>query len=176
MAKGGNWGRYDYNSPMQFGGFLDSVLRFAASQGKGWSGKGGGSFAGGGPGKGKGKSKGQGKNGMDKGYRDGTDGGRPQWVCDGCDTENRMGRIACRICWAPRPMGVRRDPAEGTMRRNLAVGADGRKPVLGVRGDDWKAATGKGVARTASAAAAAMGTRGGHTAERRRIKRWTRTW
>ncbi len=100
---------------------------------------------------GKGSSKGQGKGGVDWNGRGSTDGGRPQWVCDGCNTENRMGRVACRICWAPRPRATKREPGEGLARQGTAVGADGRKPLLGTRGEGWRTLGGKGAAtRTAA--------------------------
>jgi hypothetical protein len=159
MAKGDYWGRYGHNGPTPIGGFLDSLLQMAAMHGKGWSAKGGGGLAGGGTIKGKGKSKGQGKNGMDWGQHVGTDGGRPQWVCtnNGCDTENRMGRVACRICWTPRPKGIGRGSAEGIARQNSAAGADSRKHVLGIRGEAGRTTSGKGTARTAGTTAATRG-------------------
>ncbi len=155
MAKGGGWGQYGYSDPTNLGNLLSSILHLANSQGKGWGGKGGGGVSGGGPAKGKGKSKGtkgQGKGPGDWYKRDGTDSRRPEWLCEGCGAENRMGRIACRICWAPRPKCFGRSPNEGGMQQNSAVGADGRKPLLGVRGDNWRSTGGKGTSRATTAA------------------------
>ncbi len=151
MAKGGGWGQYAYNDPSNLGGLLSSILQIATSQGKGWGGKSGGRVFGGGLAKGKGKSKGQGKGQGDWGKGGGTDGKRPEWMCEACAAENRMGRVACRICWAPRPKCFGGGPNEKSVQSNSAVGADGRKPLLGVRGENWKSAGGKGTLRATAA-------------------------
>ncbi len=157
MAKGFGWNQYAYNDAQNLGGILSSILQIAASQGKGWGGKCGGGMFGGGMAKGKGKSKGLGKEGGDWGKGGGADGKKPEWMCETCAVENRMGRVACRKCWAPRPKCFGGGPNEKSVHVNSAVGANGRKPLLGWRGENSKAAGGKG---TAGAAAASMPSKG----------------